>query len=76
MEALAEIKTFDSLLIVHAEDSRTIDKAPQPKGNVYENFLKSRPRGAENIAIAEVIERTGPGPARTSCTCLPRTQSP
>ena len=57
-EALAEIKTFDSLLIVHAEDSRTIDKAPQPNGNVYENFLKSRPRGAENIAIAEVIERT------------------
>ncbi|NEK06155.1 amidohydrolase family protein, partial [Rhizobium leguminosarum] len=31
-EALAEIKTFDSLLIVHAEDSRTIDKAPQPNG--------------------------------------------
>ncbi len=57
-EALEEIKTFDSLLIVHAEDSRTIDKAPQPNGDVYENFLKSRPRGAENIAIAEVIERT------------------
>ena len=57
-EALAEVKTFDSLLIVHAEDSRTIDKAPQPEGDVYENFLKSRPRGAENIAIAEVIERT------------------
>lgn len=57
-EALAEIKTFNSLLIVHAEDSRTIDKAPQPNGNVYDTFLKSRPRGAENIAIAEVIERT------------------
>ncbi|WP_223842177.1 allantoinase AllB [Kocuria sp. cx-455] len=57
-EALAEVKTFDSLLIVHAEDSRTIDKAPQPNGDMYEHFLKSRPRGAENIAIAEVIERT------------------
>lgn len=57
-EALAEVKTFDSLLIVHAEDSRTIDKAPQPNGDVYDHFLKSRPRGAENIAIAEVIERT------------------
>ncbi|CAL8896467.1 allantoinase AllB [Kocuria varians] len=57
-EALAELKTFNSLLIVHAEDSRTIDRAPQPNGAVYENFLKSRPRGAENIAIAEVIERT------------------
>ncbi|HST72104.1 MAG TPA: allantoinase AllB [Kocuria rosea] len=57
-EDLAEIKTFDSLMIVHAEDSRAIDRAPHPEGDVYENFLKSRPRGAENLAIAEVIERT------------------
>ncbi len=57
-EAMAETKTFDSLMIVHAEDSRTIDKAPSPNGDVYDRFLKSRPRGAENIAIAEVIERT------------------
>ncbi|WP_408669593.1 hypothetical protein [Kocuria marina] len=39
-EALEEIKTFNSLLIVHAEDSRTIAKAPQPNGNVYDTFLK------------------------------------
>ncbi|WP_062737060.1 allantoinase AllB [Kocuria turfanensis] len=57
-EDLAEIKTFDSLMIVHAEDSRAIDRAPRPEGDVYENFLRSRPRGAENLAIAEVIERT------------------
>jgi allantoinase len=57
-EDLAEIKTFDSLLIVHAEDSRAIDRAPHPEGDVYANFLASRPRGAENLAIAEVIERT------------------
>jgi allantoinase len=57
-EDLAEIKTFDSLLIVHAEDSRAIDRAPHPEGDVYANFLRSRPRGAENLAIAEVIERT------------------
>lgn len=57
-EAMAVTKTFDSLMIVHAEDSRTIDKAPSPTGDVYDRFLKSRPRGAENIAIAEVIERT------------------
>jgi allantoinase len=55
---LAEIRTFDSLMIVHAEDSRAIDRAPHPEGDVYDNFLKSRPRGAENLAIAEVIERT------------------
>ena len=57
-EDLAEIKTFDSLMIVHAEDSRAIDRAPHPEGDVYENFLRSRPRGAENLAISEVIERT------------------
>ncbi|MFF0944944.1 allantoinase AllB [Kocuria sp. CPCC 205300] len=57
-EDLAELKTFDSLMIVHAEDSRAIDRAPHPEGDVYETFLKSRPRGAENLAIAEVIERT------------------
>ncbi|GGG52438.1 allantoinase [Kocuria dechangensis] len=57
-EDLAEIKTFDSLLIVHAEDSRAIDRAPHPEGDVYANFLASRPRGAENLAVAEVIERT------------------
>ena len=57
-EDLAEIKTFDSLMIVHAEDSRAIDRAPHPEGDVYANFLASRPRGAENLAISEVIERT------------------
>ncbi|MBG6216928.1 allantoinase [Arthrobacter sp. CAN_A6] len=58
MEAdMAELKTFDSLMIVHAEDSRSIDRAPSAEGDQYEKFLASRPRGAENMAIAEVIER-------------------
>lgn len=56
-EDLAELKTFDSLLIVHAEDSRAIDHAPSAAGDQYGKFLSSRPRGAENIAVAEVIER-------------------
>ena len=55
---LAELKTFDSMMIVHAEDSRAIDRAPQGIGDEYQSFLRSRPRGAENLAIAEVIERT------------------
>ncbi len=55
---LAVLTTFDSLMIVHAEDSRAIDRAPHAKGDVYASFLASRPRGAENLAIAEVIERT------------------
>lgn len=54
---MAELAGFDGLMIVHAEDSRAIDRAPSPEGDEYEGFLHSRPRGAENIAIAEVIER-------------------
>ncbi|QHD84935.1 allantoinase AllB [Gordonia sp. JH63] len=58
MEAdMAKLAEFDSLMIVHAEDSRAIDKAPSPEGDEYTRFLASRPRGAENLAIAEVIER-------------------
>ncbi|WFR83738.1 allantoinase AllB [Arthrobacter sp. Y-9] len=55
---LAELRTFDSLMLVHAEDSHAIDRAPHAEGDVYAKFLASRPRGAENKAIAEVIERT------------------
>jgi len=58
MEAdMAILRGFDSLMIVHAEDSRTIDRAPSPHGDHYGRFLASRPRGAENVAVAEVIER-------------------
>ncbi|MCU1515597.1 MAG: allB [Pseudarthrobacter sp.] len=56
-EDMAELKSFDSLMIVHAEDSHAIDHAPHPGGDQYSTFLASRPRGAENKAIAEVIER-------------------
>ncbi|MBG0740757.1 allantoinase AllB [Paeniglutamicibacter antarcticus] len=59
---MAELATFDSLLIVHAEDSRTIEEAPATPGTHYSDFLASRPRGAENVAIAAVIDaarRTG-----------------
>jgi allantoinase len=54
---MAELKGFDSLMIVHAEDSRAIERAPHAEGDQYQRFLASRPRGAENVAIAEVIER-------------------
>lgn len=54
---MAELKSFDSIMIVHAEDSRAIDRAPTAAGDHYDKFLASRPRGAENLAIAEVIER-------------------
>ena len=58
MEAdMAILQKFDSLMIVHAEDSRAIERAPQPGGSHYDSFLASRPRGAENLAVGAVIER-------------------
>ncbi|MEO6825743.1 MAG: allantoinase AllB [Microbacteriaceae bacterium] len=56
-EDMATLKDFDAVMIVHAEDSRAISRAPSTGGAEYRNFLASRPRGAENIAISEVIER-------------------
>jgi allantoinase len=64
-EILGVLASYDALMIVHAEDSRAIDRAPAPAGDVYDRFLASRPRGAENLAIAEVIERTRWTGART-----------
>jgi allantoinase len=59
---LGVLRGFDGLLIVHAEDSDAIDRAPACHGGRYRDFLASRPRSAENLAVAEVIEaarRTG-----------------
>jgi allantoinase len=56
------LRGFDGLLIVHAEDSTAIDRAPSCHGGRYLDFLSSRPRAAENVAIAQVIQaawRTG-----------------
>ncbi|MGH3101976.1 MAG: allantoinase AllB, partial [Thermoleophilia bacterium] len=53
---LATLAAFDGLMIVHAEDSTAIDRAPSASGRHYRDFLASRPRTAENLAIAQVIE--------------------
>ncbi|WP_407937066.1 allantoinase AllB [Kineosporia babensis] len=53
---LGVLQDFGALMIVHAENSQSIDRAPAPEGERYRRFLASRPRGAENMAIAEVIE--------------------
>jgi len=61
-QAMREVASFGGLLIVHAEDSGVIDHAAAPLSETYRGFLDSRPRGAENLAIARVIElarRTG-----------------
>jgi allantoinase len=59
---LRELHAHGALLVVHAEDAAAIDHAPQATGVGYGDFLASRPRDAENVAIAQVIEqarRTG-----------------
>ncbi|AYJ50238.1 allantoinase AllB [Rhodococcus sp. P1Y] len=61
-KALIEIASFDGLMIVHAEDAAVISSAPSASGTSYSGFLDSRPRAAENQAIAQVIDlsrRTG-----------------
>jgi len=54
--ALAELRGYDALMIVHAEDAEAIAAAPAPSGTSYPAFVGSRPPGAEDSAIAQVIE--------------------
>ncbi len=59
---MTELRRLGALLIVHAEDSTAIERAPRCSGQRYADFLASRPRGAENVAISQLIElarRTG-----------------
>ncbi|MGW1976405.1 allantoinase AllB [Streptomyces sp. NPDC001889] len=51
--ALTEIAGFGGLLIVHAEDPERL--TPQRPGPRYTDFLVSRPRAAENSAVARLI---------------------
>ncbi|KKD03844.1 allantoinase AllB [Streptomyces sp. WM6386] len=54
-QSLAEITSFGGLLIVHAEDPHHLEAAPQHGGPRYADFLASRPRDAEDTAIAQLI---------------------
>ncbi|MFE9771947.1 allantoinase AllB [Streptomyces sp. NPDC005931] len=54
---LAEIAAFDGLLIVHAEDPNHLDAAPRHGGPRYADFLASRPRGAEDTAVAHLVDQ-------------------
>jgi allantoinase len=53
---LGVLRTFGAKMIVHAEDAAAIERTPTVPGPKYANFLASRPRGAENLAIAHLIE--------------------
>jgi allantoinase len=61
-EYLGVLRGFGGLLLVHAEDGVAIDAAPAPDGRSYRGYLASRPREAEDLAVARVVEaarRTG-----------------
>jgi allantoinase len=64
-EYLGVLASYGAKMIVHAEDSTAIDRAPPPRGRHYADFLASRPRGAENLAIAWLLERARWTGART-----------
>ncbi|MGY1652903.1 allantoinase AllB [Geodermatophilus sp. SYSU D01119] len=63
--ALAELATFDGLLIAHAEDEAVIDAAPEPAGASYAAFLASRPPAAEETAIGRLVAATRDTGARS-----------
>jgi len=55
-DALRAVKACGSRLFVHAEDADTIASAPATNGRGYADFLASRPKAAEDVAIAAVID--------------------
>jgi allantoinase len=63
--SLAEVASFDGLMIVHAEDPAEIERAPSPSGGSYHDFLRSRPRSAEDRAIGTVLDAARRTRART-----------
>ncbi|MDO0924979.1 allantoinase AllB [Streptomyces sp. TG1A-8] len=50
---------FGGLLIVHAEDPHYLAAAPQRGGPRYADFLASRPRSAEDTAVAALVAEAG-----------------
>ena len=54
--AMTELAGLGALLIVHAEDAEAIERSPEVSTTRYRDFLASRPKEIENIAISAVIE--------------------
>src|SRR5690625_1144756 len=56
---MAEIAAFDGLMIIHAEDAHTLAQTRSQGvsgGPKYTDFLASRPREAEKVAIRSIID--------------------
>jgi allantoinase len=62
--AAAQLAGLGGLLLVHAEDARSIARAAHPASRAYADFLRSRPDEAETVAVARALDiarRTGVG---------------
>ncbi|MBP1882466.1 allantoinase AllB [Sinorhizobium mexicanum] len=55
-EVMRVVRELGSIFIVHAESNDVLAAVPAVHTCRYSDYLASRPRGAENLAIAEVIE--------------------
>ena len=62
--AMAETARLGALMIVHAEDGSLLDDSALD-GEHYAGFLASRPRAAEEAAIALVLEQARATGGRT-----------
>ena len=61
-KALSVLRGFGTPLLVHAESAEAAAAIGEASGRRYADYLASRPRGVENLAVAQVIEaarRTG-----------------
>jgi allantoinase len=54
--ALRLLRDLDTPVLVHAESAEAAAGLPAARGRKYADYLASRPRGVENLAVAEVIE--------------------
>ncbi len=54
--ALRVLRDLGAPLLIHAESAQAAAAIPEATGRKYADYLASRPRGLENLAIAEVIE--------------------
>jgi allantoinase len=54
--AMRVLRDLESPLLVHAESAEAAARIPAAHGRDYAAYLASRPRGIENIAVAQVIE--------------------
>jgi allantoinase len=55
-EALRLLRDLHTPLLVHAESAEAAASIPAMRGRRYSDYLASRPRGLENLAVAQLIE--------------------